>query len=1002
MFASLLVGGTGIEAQEVNNEVEVTFHTVCSYSLSGDNFSQEAVDGYQKWETYLYNSIDNTHQEVTGANVSLNSDVSFAYMEPGPDEVNPPDYSWNFSDNISEDNEIDETTITVSRDGTVDFNPGFNISRAVDQPTFTGDGEQILNVHLKRVGSVEQFHINIDLPWQPPSLTSVFDTDYLPEVENHIEYTSDNRGLNITIPDAGSDPLGVWDYEVKINVDIEEGQETEYMPNVLVENKTFSPHPTPVGSSISYDFPGLGTWTWSSTGDYAWNTTVHESRVVELEGFAGPFAEPSLGAITPSLDFNQILSIHDVKIQFTPKRSNFPIRFIVTGENSKSATVLTNNDGIASYSYQGINLGKDEIDAFADLNGNGSWDTGEPQAKSKAIKYWVQSGMGPVTPGGTEFNKVGFDRTVSVNIGIQEAGIPVSFASDNPPPSDPSGDMLLGTATTDGNGDAQFTYHSDFQRIDSIYAYIDANENVNWDDPDEPRSDPPNTVKVWLENSVTGGGKINDADGEVIWTFNGDVSIDDNQIIGNFQLVDHVGSRPGYTGETPVSYYCEDFLSMNTPGFDLAESPGASHNTIVFTGNFTNDKNDETVVLTITIRDLGDPGAGIDMIGVKTGMQPPDPESIAWIGTIPDTPPPQIIPEIISSGNFQLHNLVKHHLPSPNAFMKGITFSDWASWGTPPEQWGLYRPPEANPSLSRLAQTGANWIGLIVVARQETIASTKIVATQPCTATDSELRYVVDLAHSLGIRVMLRAGVGLYNDPNHWSNDIGSAFTSETQWQEWFASYRDYINHFATFSQEAGVDMLCIGIEMGGVTHREQDWRRIIQEVRERFKGPITYSSLSSSAGASTPFPHGEENRITWWDAVDFIGVSGYYQLTDKEDPTVAEIKAAWTDRGHIALLENLSKRFNKPIIFTEIGYPSCDGGNKMPAGGQTEAPLDLQEQADCYQAAMEVMFEKSWFRGMFWFQWPAKLWKSGPEDTSLKPNGKPAEEVLKRFYLSQ
>jgi hypothetical protein len=173
-------------------------------------------------------------------------------------------------------------------------------------------------------------------------------------------------------------------------------------------------------------------------------------------------------------------------------------------------------------------------------------------------------------------------------------------------------------------------------------------------------------------------------------------------------------------------------------------------------------------------------------------------------------------------------------LPPVDAFMKGITYADWAP-PEPPLRWpGLYFPPQADPSLRELALTGANWIGLIVVARQETIDSTTIEYKEHWTATDPELRHVVDLAHSLGIRVMLRTGVGLYNDPKHWSGDIGSAFTTETQWQEWFASYRDYINHFATFSQEAGVDMLCIGIEMGGVTDREQDWRRIIAEVRER------------------------------------------------------------------------------------------------------------------------------------------------------------------------
>ena len=88
---------------------------------------------------------------------------------------------------------------------------------------------------------------------------------------------------------------------------------------------------------------------------------------------------------------------------------------------------------------------------------------------------------------------------------------------------------------------------------------------------------------------------------------------------------------------------------------------------------------------------------------------------------------------------------------------------------------------------------------------------------------------------------------------------------------------------------------------------------------------------------------------------MDYIGVNVYCPLTDKNDPTVAEIKTAWTEKGYIAHLERLFKRFNKPIIFTEIGYPSHDGANKQPAGPAgylTGKTIDLQEQADCYQAA--------------------------------------------------
>ena len=263
------------------------------------------------------------------------------------------------------------------------------------------------------------------------------------------------------------------------------------------------------------------------------------------------------------------------------------------------------------------------------------------------------------------------------------------------------------------------------------------------------------------------------------------------------------------------------------------------------------------------------------------------------------------------------------------------------------------------------------------------------------TATDAELRRVIQLAHSMGIRVMLFPSLILSNDQGHWWGQIGTAFNTEDQWQQWFTAYRDTINHYATLAQDAGVDMFSIGRELGGVTHREGDWRRVAREVRERFRGPITYSSLSTQPWG---FPHGEENRITWWDAVDFIGVSAYYGLTDKNEPTIAELKAAWSSK-HLAQLENLHTRFDRPVLITELGYPSYDGGNKMPASEPKGAPVDLQEQADCYHATLEVMLERPWVNGTFWWQWWVKQ-VGGSNDATMTPYGKPAEAVLRRFYL--
>ena len=334
-----------------------------------------------------------------------------------------------------------------------------------------------------------------------------------------------------------------------------------------------------------------------------------------------------------------------------------------------------------------------------------------------------------------------------------------------------------------------------------------------------------------------------------------------------------------------------------------------------------------------------------------------------------------------------------------SAFQKGISFADWRAFDAP--RFGLYPSPQADQSLTNLVATGANWISLVVRCGQDTIQSTEISCESPATASNFELRRVVDLAHSLSLRVMLKPQLDLVQelDSNLFRGHIGTAFTTEDQWQAWFTSYQGFISGYASFAEEAGVDLLVIGVELGSTTHREQDWRGIVEGVRRLFTGPITYASLSSTGA---PPPHGEEERIVWWDAVEYIGIDAYYRLTSRNDPSVAELKEAWTERGHLALLEDLSGRFQRPIILTEFGYRSADGTNTVPGAYRDEPPLDLQEQADAYQAALEVLWGQPWLAGIFWWQWFANPNIGGDDDNGFTPYGKPAEEVLKTFYLEE
>lgn len=321
---------------------------------------------------------------------------------------------------------------------------------------------------------------------------------------------------------------------------------------------------------------------------------------------------------------------------------------------------------------------------------------------------------------------------------------------------------------------------------------------------------------------------------------------------------------------------------------------------------------------------------------------------------------------------------LKSRLSPAQEKKKGISFAAW--WP------GLYSLPEADASLAHLAETGASWISLIVTCYQDNISSTRIYASE-ATPTDDDLIHVFNVARALNLRVMLKPHLDLWEDPAPWRGQIGRAFTREEQWQDWFASYLSFIEHYALLAASQGADLFCVGTELSGTTHRGSEWKKIVSRVRAIFPGPLVYAANHS----------GEETSLPWWDAVDYIGVDAYYPLASKNNPALTELKAAW--QPHMATLASLVTKWQKPLLVTEIGYRSLDGTASRPWDWQAQGPVDLGEQADCYQAAFESLYQQPWLAGLFWWAWSPDPFEGGPGDNGYTPHDKPAEDVLRKWY---
>ncbi|MBR6172524.1 MAG: hypothetical protein IKQ49_05070 [Eubacterium sp.] len=318
-------------------------------------------------------------------------------------------------------------------------------------------------------------------------------------------------------------------------------------------------------------------------------------------------------------------------------------------------------------------------------------------------------------------------------------------------------------------------------------------------------------------------------------------------------------------------------------------------------------------------------------------------------------------------------------------FCKGYTWGFFSRDG----EW---LTEEADHSMERLAGNGLDWICLTVNAWQETFYSTRIFSLYGMTQTDAEVEHAVKKAKSLGLKVCLKPMVNCLD--RAWRARI--SFPTEegtTYWDDWFRSYTRFMVYYASMAEKLGCEMLCTGCEMAGMDGQSARCRKMIAAVREVYNGLLMHN-----------INHGDEDRFDWLDAVDVIGVSGYYPVTDAEHTGIEAMRERW--KPAVTRLERLHERFKRPVMFAEIGVRNEQGCTAYPWDfhDRPEKCIDEQEQADFYETAMEATWDIPWFAGYFWWDWKAVLppVEKARENRDFTVYGKKAEQTLKKWYCRE
>jgi Glycoside Hydrolase Family 113 len=299
-------------------------------------------------------------------------------------------------------------------------------------------------------------------------------------------------------------------------------------------------------------------------------------------------------------------------------------------------------------------------------------------------------------------------------------------------------------------------------------------------------------------------------------------------------------------------------------------------------------------------------------------------------------------------------------------FQKGVSLSA--------ESWSGYESESARRMLERLHACGVNAVALVPYGFAEQKRPEASINAQAASwESDEGLEEMSRVAHALGMKVMLKPGL--------WVSGGGFAgeldFPSPTDRARWFASYGLFLDHYARLATRIHADVFSIGGEFEKLTPYDAEWRALIRHAREVYPGPLVYAANWG----------GEFQSITFWDALDYIGLQDYYPLPD--DLATGEV---------VRDVEAVQRKYQRPVIFTEVGFPSAPGANRKPWEDGRGAKVALELQARCYQAVFRAFYSKPWFEGMYWWKVGTNGF-GGPDDTSLTPWGKPAMEVVRQWY---
>lgn len=325
-------------------------------------------------------------------------------------------------------------------------------------------------------------------------------------------------------------------------------------------------------------------------------------------------------------------------------------------------------------------------------------------------------------------------------------------------------------------------------------------------------------------------------------------------------------------------------------------------------------------------------------------------------------------------------------------FGKGVQFVDF---------WDKSWPYQYTSTINHLKAQGYKWI---IIAPPWDIKSKdppeiSNIGVKVPAYPDDKLREHIRIFKKAGFKVMLR--------PQICCEQISFNGRNDTWWKKWYDEVEDFVKYHADLARDEGVDAMVLSGDSGlpldpkSPAMAPERWKKIIQ-IAKTSKALIGYETLAWGASYENIIP-GPGEFIDFWDDLDFVGVSLWGNVLNKQDPTQEDF-----DRGMKVMLDKLDvfhQKIGKQIVLIGVAYESIRGAG-FEKGPETSYTWDdpdkipvkysAKEQAMIYEALMRQVSDKDYIQGVF----PFGYWYvDAPLTVDMSIRGKMAERILTNWF---